>query len=89
MELKGCNSYTKRALCQCFNRTFMELKERQRLAAQFYSNSFNRTFMELKGVILSFAVTPRKFQSHLYGIERYHRIGYIRGNVVSIAPLWN
>ena len=54
----------------CFNRTFMELKEKS-IKIIFVTNfGFNRTFMELKERFGMLILPMVGFQSHLYGIER-------------------
>ena len=50
---------------------------------------FNRTFMELKVRWTLSATHHRRFQSHLYGIERCCRDPLSSPSHVSIAPLWN
>ena len=60
----------------CFNRTFMELKEKS-IKIIFVTNfGFNRTFMELKERFGMLILPMVGFQSHLYGIERYHYITF-------------
>ena len=73
MELKDRKYYQEQREEKCFNRTFMELKASININTPMMNRRFNRTFMELKGSVDDEYVTTTKFQSHLYGIERFVR----------------